>query len=79
MLLGWNSFLFFFNTLFPQGAALIRMLANFMGHSVFQRGLQVSKILPIFSYLFPLFIFILKIFHSLKYCQYKIAEFDGNL
>lgn len=28
---------------FPKGAALIRMLANFMGHSVFQMGLQVSK------------------------------------
>lgn len=39
----------FFSILSPQGAALIRMLANFMGHSVFQRGLQVSNKLSMFS------------------------------
>lgn len=39
---------FFFLYHFPQGAALIRMLANFMGHSVFQMGLQVSKGISVF-------------------------------
>lgn len=53
---GWNScFIYinvklfgkqsnvFFCELCLQGAALIRMLANFMGHSVFQMGLQVCS------------------------------------
>ena len=54
MWLGWNVFFFLLKKYsFLQGAALIRMLANFMGHSVFQRGLQVSKMLSIFSYTFP--------------------------
>ncbi|ELK33244.1 Thyrotropin-releasing hormone-degrading ectoenzyme [Myotis davidii] len=29
---------------YKKGAALIRMLANFMGHSVFQRGLQILSV-----------------------------------
>lgn len=57
MLLGWNSFLFSKYS-FLQGAALIRMLANFMGHSVFQRGLQVSKMLSIFLLHFSLSMYV---------------------
>lgn len=48
-LCAWKTTQLFFCELCLQGAALIRMLANFMGHSVFQMGLQVCRNHSFFS------------------------------